>query len=135
MSSGKNASHRNPRTRHSETTLTPVIQTDCGPKFGTACWLEVPVTDVSRAAAFYSAVLGWNCDDPENAKPPVLEGSSGVHFFNKDILHGAFVKVPEVPSVVNTSNLALSPILLNFMVNSIDETLDKVKSAGGKVHV
>ncbi|KAJ9130174.1 hypothetical protein NKR19_g10005 [Coniochaeta hoffmannii] len=105
---------------------------------GQILWLEVPCKSVSRAAAFYSAVLGWNCPDPEEGKPSPAPGLETAHPFKCGILKGAFSKMAsedDVASVADSANQARMPVLATYLVHSIDETLAKVQEAGGKVHV
>lgn len=104
--------------------------------YGQACWLEVPVTSASRAAAFYTAVLGWDC--PVDCAPAPVVGVKSVHFFNKGPLHGAFLLMPDEDAVVRTADpkrLEKSATVTSFMVANIEETLKKVEAAGGKCHM
>jgi predicted enzyme related to lactoylglutathione lyase len=103
---------------------------------GQICWFEVPVTSVSRAAAFYTAVLGWNCD--VEAKPSPAVGISSVHMFSKGALHGAFLLVADedaVAKIADPKRPEVSGPVATFMVSNIDETLKKVEAAGGKSHM
>lgn len=104
---------------------------------GQICWYEVPVTSVSRAFAFYSSVLGWNCSDLEGTPSPGAYAKS-VHMFNKGNLNGAFLLMPHENGVANVTDLGppeQNVPVTTFMVESIEETIKKVEAAGGKVHV
>jgi len=90
----------------------------------------VPATDVARASSFYKSVLGWDTDGTAtNGAPSPLDGVKTVHMFSKGLLHGAFLHVSE-PS----SSDKVGPVA-TFMVDSIEDTLSKVESAGGKTKV
>ncbi len=60
-------------------------------------WLEVPIVDVSRAGAFYGAVLGWECPNPSpsGALPAPLPAIGSVHLFTRGRLHGCFCVVTD----------------------------------------
>ncbi|KAL1855191.1 hypothetical protein VTK73DRAFT_8627 [Phialemonium thermophilum] len=106
--------------------------------FGQICWLEVPVSSVHRAAAFYSSVLGWECKDVDEGKPPAVEGIQSIHMFSKGNLHGAFLvmqKESSIPKIADPEVPEKCPPLPTFRVTSIDETLENVVAAGGKVHI
>jgi predicted enzyme related to lactoylglutathione lyase len=105
---------------------------------GQICWLEVPCKSVPRAAAFYSAVLGWACADPEKGTPAPSPGTESVHMFKCGLLTGAFTKMAseeDVASVADSGSPGRMPVLATYFVQSIDEALAKVEEAGGKVHV
>lgn len=94
--------------------------------------------------AFYRAVLGWQTEDAKPASssseptPSPVPGIDVVHFFSKGRLNGAFVKVSDdssLAAVADTSNPHKMPVLAYFMVESIEETLSKAESAGGRVHM
>lgn len=105
---------------------------------GQICWLEVPVKSAPRAAAFYSAVLGWKCPDPEKGTPAPSPGTESIHMFNCGRLTGAFTKMASddgVASVADAANPGRISVLATYMVESVDETLGKIEQAGGKVHL
>lgn len=105
---------------------------------GQIWWLEVPCKAVPRAAAFYSAVLGWKCPDPEKGNPAPAPGVETAHPFKCGMLNGAFAKMASedgVASVASSADQGRMPVLATYLVQSIDETLAKVVEAGGKVHV
>ncbi|KAK3312051.1 hypothetical protein B0H66DRAFT_389820 [Apodospora peruviana] len=123
--------------------MSPDGESSNRPSPGEICWVEIPVTDISRAVAFYRAVLDWQTEDAKPAAsvitPGPLPGIDVVHFFSKGLrLNGAFVKVSDDSSlarVAGPANIHKRPRLAYYMVESIDETLGKVESAGGRVHV
>jgi predicted enzyme related to lactoylglutathione lyase len=96
---------------------------------GQILWLEVPVTDLARAQAFYTDVLGWECNKGEG-KPSNLSGTESVHFFSKGVMNGAFHKRAEAGV-----DAARPGAVTTFMVDSIEETLGKVGQKGGKTLV
>lgn len=105
--------------------------------YGQICWYEVPVTSVSRAFAFYSSVLGWDCSDLEGTPSPGNYAKS-VHMFNKGHLNGAFLLIPNENGVTHVTNLGppeQNVPVTTFLVESIEETIKKVEAAGGKVHM
>ncbi|KAB5515208.1 hypothetical protein GE09DRAFT_980088 [Coniochaeta sp. 2T2.1] len=105
---------------------------------GQIWWLEVPCKSVPRAAAFYAAVLGWKCPDPEKGNPAPAPGVATAHPFNCGMLNGAFAKMAsddDVASVADAANQGRMPVLATYLVASIDDTLAKVEEAGGRVHV
>ncbi|EOO00358.1 putative glyoxalase bleomycin resistance protein dioxygenase protein [Phaeoacremonium minimum UCRPA7] len=123
----------------SETQTPTATSSSSSPGVGQICWLEVPVTDPSRAKEFYSSVLGWDCDPA--GKPSVMTGAeNAIHFFHKgESLHGAFIQMPEDGNCLIRAWDAEDPlamsVLTTYCVDSIEDTLAKVESHGGKVHV
>lgn len=108
------------------------------PQRGTICWLEIPATDISRVAAFYNAVLGWTCHQPtaEQGTPSPLGPDVTVHMFtHAGTLRGAFNHVASVPAVADSNNKNTASVLTTFMVENIQDALEKVVRSGGKVHV
>ncbi len=111
-------------------------QTDNGlPPTGTICWFEVPITDVARAAAFYKAVLGWECTQAtdESGTSSTIDESVSVHMFTKGPLHGCFVKVARVTSIADPADHSVMTPLATFKVDDVNEALDLVTKNGGKV--
>ena len=87
------------------------------PGNGKICYLEVPATDVATSAAFYQAVFGWE---------PRLRGD-GVTAFDDAVgeVSGAWVTGrPPSPT---------PGLLVYVMVDSVAETITKVRSAGGEI--
>ncbi|KAH8900350.1 hypothetical protein GQ53DRAFT_632813 [Thozetella sp. PMI_491] len=108
------------------------------PPVGAICWLEIPATDIPRVAAFYNAVLGWTCFQPteEQGTPSPVDSSMTVHMFtHASTLHGAFIRVPSVTSVVDLENKSSAAVLASFRVENLEQALNKVVESGGKVHV
>ena len=105
------------------------------PAAGTICWFEVPITDVARAAAFYKAVLGWECNQAtdDTGTPSHIAQGVSVHMFTKDALHGCFVKLARVTSIADPSDHSIMTPMATFKVDNINETLDVVTKNGGKV--
>jgi len=100
---------------------------------GQICWLEVPVSDVKRAAEFYSSVLEWTCDAEAEGKPSSLAGAASVHFFSKGVMNGAFLKMDD--AAATGVDVKRSGAVTTFMVDDIEASLAKVGAAGGKTIV
>jgi predicted enzyme related to lactoylglutathione lyase len=84
---------------------------------GKICYLEIPATDVSTSAAFYQAVFGWE---------PRLRGD-GATAFDDSVgeVSGAWVTGrPPSPT---------PGLLIYVMVDSVADTVAKVKAAGGDI--
>ena len=105
------------------------------PASGTICWFEVPITDIARAAAFYEAVLGWECSQATDGSgtSSTINPSVSVHMFTKGPLHGCFVKVARVTSIADAADHTVMTPLATFKVDNVNETLDVVTKNGGKV--
>ena len=85
-------------------------------------WFEIPVTDIKRAASFYSAVMNVKLEtmDWNNTKMAIFPGGQGA-------VHGALVQAEGyVPSLQGTV------VYLNGG-KDLNEALGKVEKAGGKV--
>ena len=81
------------------------------------CYLEVPAADVHGSAAFYQEVFGWNIRQGDTPRPSFDDAAGQVS--------GAFV-------TGRPSNR--EPGLLPYIwVDSIQDTLAKVKAHGGQV--
>jgi predicted enzyme related to lactoylglutathione lyase len=105
---------------------------------GQILFLQVPCKSVPRAAAFYKAVLGWTCPDPDKGNPARAPGMQTMHPFNCGLLNGSFAKMAsddDVARVADSASLGRMPALATYFVLSIDETLAKVERARGKVHM
>jgi len=100
---------------------------------GQICWLEVPVSDLARAAAFYKAVLGWECDASAEGKPSTLPTAKTVHFFSKGVMNGAFLVMADGGAV--GCDVKRPGAVATFMVDGIEESLSKVEAQGGKAVV
>ena len=88
-------------------------------------WFEIPVTDMDRAAAFYSGVFGIELEPREM-------GDAAVAMF------------PSVPGSMGTSGMLVqaeeavpSPhgVMIYFTEPDIDGALSRVEEAGGEVVV
>lgn len=87
------------------------------------CWFEIPTLDINRAKKFYESVFGYTLTPQESGQTrmalfPMEENSvnaSGSLVYDKD----------HRPSTDGT--------LIYFGVESIEKTLDKIKSATGKI--
>ena len=81
------------------------------------CYLEIPVLDVHRSAAFYEKVFGWDIRDRDSGRPSFAYRSADVT--------GAWV---------TGRAIAHEPGLLIYIwVDDIDETLARIKTHGGEI--
>jgi len=104
------------------------------PAPGTITWVEIPAIDLTRVQTFYNTVFGWNTTTPE-AMP-----DHGVLLFTHGSTHGSFVKVsPEnflSPALhPNNPDKARLAVRVTMLVESVDESLEKVEKAGGKLYI
>ena len=91
---------------------------------------ELPVGDMNRAKSFYSSIFGWKLQDW-----PMPDGSTyvGIHTVEVDDT----TRVPKEPGAINGGMVLRSaevtmPVFA-IHVQSIDEAVQKVEAAGGKV--
>ena len=91
---------------------------------GSPCWIQIPATDVPRAKDFYSAVFEWDFTTAGTVEI--------IRFSNPALksLAGGIVKVDEVVPGKYMANPSVY-----FLVNSIEEGLEKIEKAGGNVVV
>jgi predicted enzyme related to lactoylglutathione lyase len=84
---------------------------------GKICYVEIPTTDVERSAAFYQAVFGWE---------PRVRGDGSTAFDDSvGEVSGAWVTGrPPSPT---------PGLLIYVMVDSVAETVAKVKARGGEI--
>ena len=84
---------------------------------GKICYVEIPTTDVERSAAFYQAVFGWE---------PRVRGDGSTAFDDSvGEVSGAWVTGrPPSPT---------PGLLVYVMVDSVAETVAKVKAHGGEI--
>lgn len=88
-------------------------------------WFEIPVADIARAKAFYSAVFGTEFTDMEMG-----QGKMAMFPMGMDVVGAGGCLMQEAsykPSHEGT--------VVYFNVASIDETEPKISPAGGKVLV
>ncbi len=84
---------------------------------GKICYVEIPTTDIGGSAAFYQAVFGWE---------PRVRGD-GATAFDDSVgeVSGAWVTGrPPSPT---------PGLLIYVMVDSVAETVAKVRAAGGEI--
>lgn len=84
---------------------------------GKICYVEIPATDVERAADFYHRVFGWNIRKRPNGSTAFDDG------------------VGEVSGTWATGRPAASKpgLLIYVMVDSVAATLDLVVASGGEI--
>lgn len=85
------------------------------PKPGSIVHVEIPTKDIAKAKKFYGAVFGWKFEDVPDMNYTMFEAPGG-------------------PPGGLREPMENDPGVLNYiLVNSVDETLAKVKKAGGTV--
>jgi hypothetical protein len=89
---------------------------------GVPCWVDTNQPDAEAAVAFYSGLFGWEIED---AMPPGSEG----HYFMARIRGGDVAGISPVPEGAPPTARWDTYI----WVQSADETVAKVKAAGGTV--
>ena len=84
---------------------------------GKISYIQIPALDVERSAVFYETVFGWN----------IREGSDGEVKFDDTVgeVSGTWV-TGRVPS-------AEPGLVVYMLVESVEQTLDKIREAGGEV--
>jgi uncharacterized protein len=87
---------------------------------GTPCWIDIGVPDLGKAAAFYSALFGWDVQ----AGPPETGGYSIAHVGGRSVA-GIGPQMSGQPEPVEwTTYLA---------TEDADQTAAKITAAGGRV--
>lgn len=84
---------------------------------GKICYIEMPATDIARAADFYQKVFGWN----------VRKRGDGATAFDDTVGEISGAWVPGRPP-------ASTPGLLFYiMVDSVEQAVEAVKANGGEI--
>ncbi|KAI9652006.1 MAG: hypothetical protein M1829_001981 [Trizodia sp. TS-e1964] len=98
------------------------------PSVGTPCWISIPATDVPRAKNFFESALNWQFK-PAGAEYPASELAM-IHFTDPSVpfLGGGIVKVAADCHIAGVGSC-----LNYYQVSDVDEYLEKVKQAGGRV--
>ena len=84
---------------------------------GKICYIEMPATDIARAADFYQSVFGWNIRKRGDGSSSFDDGVNEVS--------GAFVLGRPPSSEVG--------MLVYILVDNVAATVDRVVAAGGEV--
>ncbi len=84
------------------------------------CYFELMVGDTAKSQAFYGSVFDWKFSEYDNM-PGYIAIDTG-----KEPMGGMMKKPEHVPA---------NALSIYFLVDNIDETLGKVKEAGGQVLV
>lgn len=91
---------------------------------------EIPADDIERAKKFYSEIFGWKISDW-----PMSDGSVYVGVRTVDVDEKTYM--PKEAGAINGGILKRSEIVntpqVTVSVPSIDDCIEKIKSAGGKV--
>jgi predicted enzyme related to lactoylglutathione lyase len=91
---------------------------------------EIPADDISRAQKFYNSVFDWKTEE-------YSMGKDTYHLFNSGIAKDKDVegKTSE-PGAIDGAAIKRENekgVIIYITVNSIDDTIKKTKSAGGKL--
>ena len=84
---------------------------------GKICYVEIPAADVARSAAFYESALGWKTRKRGDGATAFDDGVGEVS--------GAWVTGRPPMSEVG--------LLIYIMVDSVADTTERVKAAGGEI--
>lgn len=90
---------------------------------GLLCWMDVPADDMDRAKKFYGDVFGWSFQDDPEASMSMIQGIGPM-------------SPPEGSQMWGSLSPRMSPhdhITSYFLVPTVDEWAEKVKTHGGEV--
>jgi predicted enzyme related to lactoylglutathione lyase len=84
---------------------------------GKICYIEMPAIDIDRSASFYKTVFGWN----------VRKRGDGATAFDDTVneVSGSWV--------LNRKPMTEVGLLFYIMVDSVEQTIDKLLVNGGKL--
>lgn len=95
-------------------------------KVGQVCWSELMTPDVNHAAAFYSALCGWDSDHAE-----MLMGDEVVHYRVMSHRGSRFAGIMPMPEGTNAR-----PLWMNYIkVEDVDDVAARAQVLDGKVHI
>ncbi|KAL2858797.1 Glyoxalase/Bleomycin resistance protein/Dihydroxybiphenyl dioxygenase [Aspergillus pseudodeflectus] len=101
------------------------------PLNGSPCWIEIPGRDLEKQKAFYAAIFplwDWRAANPETDGDDTVRRYS---FADHNGLSGGIVKVSDNSPC--TAQLPGSGMTVYYMVDSLDETKQRVQENGGKI--
>lgn len=88
---------------------------------GAMCWNELATNDIEAAGTFYKGLFGWT-----DSKMPMSEGAEYTMFHQGEAMTGGMMVTPaewgDAPPMW----------MVSFLVENLDDSLNKVKSLGGK---
>jgi predicted enzyme related to lactoylglutathione lyase len=84
---------------------------------GKICYIEIPATDIALSAGFYRQVFGWNIRTRGDGSVAFDDGVGEVS--------GTWVK--------GRPPAAQPGFMIYVMVDSVENTVDAVKAAGGEI--
>lgn len=84
---------------------------------GKICYIEIPAADINASANFYKEVFGWNVRTRGDGRLAFDDGVGQVS--------GAWV--------LNRKPMTEVGLLIYVMVDSVADTIEKVKGAGGVI--
>jgi predicted enzyme related to lactoylglutathione lyase len=91
------------------------------PSAGSFCFATIPVSNTSRAQAFYSAVFEWTFWSPDGSSPVIFH--TGGEVMGRLSLHSATESQPA----------SSAGVTLYTLVDDVDATVKKVIEAGGSI--
>ncbi|KAF9528447.1 hypothetical protein CPB83DRAFT_854171 [Crepidotus variabilis] len=99
--------------------------------FGVPCWLEVSVTNVPAAKTFYESIFNWKFR-PANEAFPAEDRAIFINSSNPT-MGGTLVKASEVEGGQTPG--PKNSVVVFVHVDDVDDTLTKIKAAGGSVEM
>ncbi|KAI9881466.1 MAG: hypothetical protein M1830_000028 [Pleopsidium flavum] len=108
------------------------------PAAGSPVWIEIPALDVERAKQFYTAVFAWTFqpgtdDYPENKLAMFAYPGSKVSGGIAKVEDDAKRETMRQAIAAGKSGKCPGGMLTFFYVESIEEALEKVEKAGGRI--
>jgi len=98
------------------------------PVYGSPCWIEIPAADVIRAKKFYADVFNWTFKPGTEAYPEHKIAMFSVPDPKLSGLGGGIVKSNDADRKPGQGGS-----VIYLWVNSIEESLEKIKGNGGSV--
>ena len=98
-------------TRPGRVVLAPTIAP------GKICYIQIPAVDIARSAGFYETVFGWN----------IRRRGGGEVAFDDTVGEVSGTWVTGRPPAAETG------LVVYVMVESVADTLEKIREAGGEV--
>jgi predicted enzyme related to lactoylglutathione lyase len=91
------------------------------PSAGCFCFVTIPVSDASRAQAFYSAVFEWTFWSPTGSSPVIFHTG------------GEVMGTLSIRSEPESQPASSAGVTLYTLVDNVDATVKKIIDAGGSI--
>lgn len=88
-------------------------------------WFELPADDIARASKFYSEIFGWNMSE--------MGGGSKLAQTVASDENGTPLEPGAINGDISPRSAEFDRPLIVITVSDIDDRLNKVKAAGGKI--